>query len=162
MWCCGVRFALVLPRVLGRTAYPRPAFVVASERTSQTAAQSGRAMVRIAKAGEPGPVSLRSRSIPQIGLVPACPEGNPHAGPSGHAFDAPQCFAPGPFPALTAPGVPPVSGRTRPASAAPEGRRSGHFGTLLGATGGDPNTLAPNRKKARTTPLFPSRISASF
>jgi len=30
-----------------------------------------------------------------------------------------------------------------------DGRRSGQFGTLLGATGGDPNTLAPNRLKAR-------------
>ena len=37
----------------------------------------------------------------------------------------------------------------KPFTRCQQGRRSGHFGTLLGATGGDPNTLAPNSFKAR-------------
>src|SRR5262245_9024375 len=52
----------------------------------------------------------------------------------------------GVFPArLGAPDRRPNSGQTSPAPAAANGWRSGQFGTLLGATGGDPNTLAPNR-----------------
>src|SRR5882757_7906895 len=35
------------------------------------------------------------------------------------------------------------------------------FRNPLGSTGGDPNTLAPNRLKTRTTPLRPSRTSTS-
>ena len=42
------------------------------------------------------------------------------------------------------------------------GRRSGWFRSPFGSDRRDPNTLAPNRLKARTTPLRPSRISACF
>ncbi|GKQ49151.1 hypothetical protein BRSPCE3_00050 [Bradyrhizobium sp. Ce-3] len=35
----------------------------------------------------------------------------------------------------------------KPFTRGPKAWRSGHFGTLVGATGGDPNTLAPNRLK---------------
>ena len=44
-------------------------------------------------------------------------------------------------------GLPRTSGQTSPAPVASTGRRSGQFGTLLGATGGYPNTLAPNGGK---------------
>jgi hypothetical protein len=41
------------------------------------------------------------------------------------------------------------SGHKHPHPAASTGRRSGYSGTLLGATGGNQKTLAPNRSKAR-------------
>ena len=50
----------------------------------------------------------------------------------------------------------------KPFTRGPKAWRSGHFGTLVGATGGDPNTLAPNRMKARPSPSRPSRTSTSF
>jgi hypothetical protein len=53
------------------------------------------------------------------------------------------------------------SGRTSPRSAAATGRRSDQFRSPFGSDRRDPNTLAPNRVEARTTPLRPSRISTS-
>ena len=50
----------------------------------------------------------------------------------------------------------------KPFTRGPKAWRSGHFGTLVGATGGDPNTLAPNRLEARPCPSRPSRTSTSF
>ena len=46
-------------------------------------------------------------------------------------------------------------------SAASTGWRSGYFWNPSGSDQRDPNTLAPNRIKARTTPSRPSRISMS-
>lgn len=65
--------------------------------------------------------------------------------------------------------VPNLAQKTRPKIRAdksftrgPKAWRSGHFGTLVGATGGNPNTLAPNRLKTRPCPSHPSRTSTSF
>ena len=100
------------------------------------------------------------------------------SGPPGHAFNAPNAhatrhayasFAGRLRPLFPGPSRPVLSSRLRPKIRAdkpftrgPKAWRSGHFGTLVGATGGDPNTLAPNRLKARPCPLRPSRTSTSF
>src|ERR1700742_574637 len=46
-----------------------------------------------------------------------------------------------------APEIPSKRGQKRPRPLPRPAWRSGHSGTLLGATGGDPNTLAPNKRK---------------
>jgi hypothetical protein len=56
----------------------------------------------------------------------------------------------------------PNFGTRMPAPAASTGWRSGHFWNPSGSDQRDPNTLAPNRIKTRTTPSRPSRISTSF
>jgi len=106
--------------------------------------------VRVLKPVDPAPFLCGSTSIAPIDVIPACPPENPHRGSKGHAFNAPHRFALGLFRPLhvRAPKSSLPCGQTRPAPATSTGRRSVHFGTLLGATGGDPNTLAPNRGKA--------------
>jgi hypothetical protein len=104
------------------------------------------------------------------------------SGAPGHAFNAPKRFTrhvtrtllagrlrplfPGPSrPVPSSPDSKDLGPKIRaekPFTRGPKAWRSGHFGTLVGATGGDPNTLAPNRLKARPCPSRPSRTSTSF
>jgi hypothetical protein len=82
-------------------------------------------------------------------LVPACPEVTrarvpQFMRPTRPAASLQTCT--GPF---SAPETTPRSGQTNPSPAAPFRPAEWSFRTLLGATGGDPNTLAPNRGKAR-------------
>ena len=65
----------------------------------------------------------------------------------------------GPFLVAQNPGF---RGRQKLCPRAVTGRRSGWFRSPFGSDRRDPNTLAPNRLEARTTPLRPSRISARF
>src|SRR5207248_4161466 len=119
--------------------------------------------IREAKAGGSGPVSLRHKTDAPIGLVPATTGMEPPFRPR-HAFNAPTLT---PF---TSPG--PVSARyRRPQPLQNQGKKAPHplprpaDGVVILAPFGsdrrDPNTLAPNRNKARPNPLRPSRTSTS-
>ena len=120
--------------------------------------------------------SSRRGSIPQLGfdLVPACPSSPPLGflplGFKDHAFNAPTQQRPdrfdgpvfGPIGALILrPGLSLSEGQTSPRPRPEPAWRSGQFRSPFGSDRRDPNSLAPNRSKARTTPLRPSRISAS-
>src|SRR5713226_1203078 len=92
----------------------------------------------------------------------------PRQGFSGHAFNAPTqtqtrfshvfraCFRP----VFSAPKIPEFWA-DKPFTRCLDRRTEWSVWNPLGSTGGDPNTLAPNRLKARTTPLCPSRTSTS-
>ena len=95
-------------------------------------------------------------SLP-LGLKGPCVQ-RPNATTSETAFAA---HFRAPFgPSFCVPGLL-QSGQTSPSSAPSTGWRSDQFRSPFGSDRRDPNTLAPNRSKARTTPLRPSRISAS-
>ena len=81
-----------------------------------------------------------------IDLDPACPKPTHPRVCSGHAFNAPTLNSASSGRYLSAPDFLGLQGR-QALHPLPTGRRSGQFGTLLGATGGYPNTLAPNGGK---------------
>ena len=127
----------------------RTAFVVSSANLPSRRANGGMFVRMLSRWIRPG--FSRELAIDWLAtdLVPACP--------SVTRARVPQFMRPtrptaslqtcsGPF---SAPEITPNSGQTNPSPAAPFRPAEWSFWTLLGATGGDPNTLAPNRGKAR-------------
>ena len=119
---------------------------------------------RLLRTGGPGPVSLnRSIDAPGIDFAAAWPE--PPTGNFGPMHSTPQrkprhvfraCFRP----VFSAPEIPEFWA-DKPFTRCLDRPGGVVISDPLGSTGGDPNTLAPNRLKARTTPLRPSRTSTS-
>ena len=129
-----------------------------------------------AQAGGSGPVCLKTQVDPKrIDLALACPSTPPQglnpprvqrtmrSTPQRNNFRSRLC---GPF---SSPSGGPHFCVPEPLKAGPQALpprpqprwRSEQFRSPFGSDRRDPNTLAPNRSKARTTPLRPSRISAS-
>ena len=86
---------------------------------------------RIAPLGFEGPCVQRPNATTLQATAAA-----PFSGPFGPSFCAPELLN---------------SGQTSPRSAALASRRSGQFRSPFGSDRRDPNSLAPNRPKARTT-----------
>ena len=128
---------MVVPRLfLCRTAHPRRPDVI-SLRESSTAAAHGRKASQFSRWTRPVSLGGSRCCIASAGMsTPSAPDGALR----DHAFNAPQrhfnrCH-PGLFRPVLAPRKSPFRGQTSPSPAASTGRRSGHFRTLLGVTGG--------------------------
>ena len=172
------------PCLLGRIRYARPGccfpYANLPNRRAKTAELTSACSSRWIR-----PCLSQDEGRPsRIDLVPACPSSPPQGAflsdcsPSGPKImrSTPQATYPGPFgPMLSKPVRPvlfaPLSGplcrptprflsRQSLCPRAVTGRRSAEFRSPFGSDRRDPNTLAPNRRKTRTTPLRPSRISA--
>jgi hypothetical protein len=173
---------MVLPRLLGRTAYPTADCCCSLTRTSLCRRVNGGTDVRMLKAGVSGPVSLRADRCSSV--RPGMPKKTrpKHRGPQGHAFNAPTPLpgpvsahfpsrfrlvlsraAPARCPRRFRPVLPPQNPRFR-------GRQSlcpraidrpaecSVQEPFWERPAGPKHTRA-ERRKARTTPLRPSRIS---
>ena len=150
MWCCDVRFALVVPRIFCRTASRRLGYCYAL-REPPKPPRKRRNDSPHAQAGGPGPVSLRERwSIPKGSISPrhaprAHPRGSLPLGFKGPCVQRPNATTSGPV-------LRPIFGPVRGphfASQSPKFRADTPFlrapkpgggvissGALLGATGG--------------------------
>jgi hypothetical protein len=169
-WSCPVLFC--------RTANEQPGYCYCLKRTSQTAAQTAerqsacssrwtrpcfsqdvarpRRIDRVRHAPRAHPWELSFRIAPPRVLRPCVQR--PNATTSEPLMR--PIFEPPSEPSFCVP-EPSNRGQTSPRSAAATGRRSDQFRSPFGSDRRDPNTLAPNRVEARTTPLRPSRISTS-
>src|SRR6185437_154966 len=162
MWCCGVRFALVVPRTL----------LAENRSTAARLLLLPQANLPIRRPGASGLFAFACSSrwirpcfsqddgsiLDRIDLVPACPS----SPPLGRCPRVQRPCARRPN-ATTAAGWRPSlsdpvgalilcpgtlkSGQTRPSSAALAGRRSDQFRSPCGSDRRDPNSLAPNRSK---------------
>ena len=185
MWCCDVRFALVVPRTFLAAPLPDGSAIVMPKASLPNRRTNGGTTVRMLKPvvpalflsrrGSTRKGSISPRHVPRAqleptpGIAPPRVQRTMRSTPQRYVSHFMQVLkrtvvkfaTPGTFEPIFASRNSWNSGQTSPRSAAATGRRSDQFRSPFGSDRRDPNTLAPNRSKARTTPLRPSRISTS-
>jgi len=163
-WCGVVRFAWSCPVLFDRPPPRRRVFSLSEMAGPKS--KTTLAWTSASSTGGPGPVSLRPQAwcehllahVACTWLAAAWPQTEPPGSGSSHVLNATQAE---PFwlvfRAPKASRIRDKKARTRCLDRLAEWS----FWNPSGSEQRDPNTLAPNRIKARTTPSRPSRISTS-